>query len=419
MNINSQFFITNYTGKESLDLMTKPVSITELEDIADYNRFIEGITTIYGSQNATGGIPVFWTIRNPTTDSVGHTKNTYVPSPESTLKALSPREAYYFIVRDTSYLPISIPILGGTSPGFVDDIESKDYILPIINSPSGTTLTSSSGNINTFTVSLDKLQPQETYKYVFQTVSSNWPIIMGPISGLLKPSEEQDSINTTLTFCSSSGMCTSGTIGLLPPTTDNNQSCLISNNIVHKPYATLQMSLEPVASTNDFTILSKQFTVSCDDCLPRLNVVMPTDPVSLSGHNNYCHDVITMVSGLVPNQTYSYSFKSVVGNWPAVMTPSTGLFKASKTSSEIRSRLAFCPTPIICSGGTPGILDYDLNSYQYLFDNTCGKFVTIELSVQENSCGSLEGISDRLTIYCLDCLGDTMVPSLTISATQT
>lgn len=417
MNINSQFSITNYTGKEQLNLMAKPASITGIAQIAEYNRFIEAISTIYGSQNTTGSIPTFWTTKNPVADSAGHVKNVYIPSAESTLRALHPAEPYYFIVKDVSYLPLKIPTVGINIPGLIDDDGREIYSLPTIVNPSSIILNSNDGNVHTFSVSIDRLRPQETYKYEFKAVSSNWPTVISSISGLIKPSEPQTSIDATLTFCVSTGVCVSGSEGLINYTLDNSQTGSAYNKSVHHLHTTVQLSVEPI-SYEGSEVLGKQFTALCEDCLPDLVVNIPTDPITLSGHHNYCQDIIATVSGLIPNHTYNYEFSSVIGNWPAVITPPTGTFRASKKTTEIRSRLAFCPSTILCTGGTPGLLDYDLNSYQYLFDNTCGRFVTLELSVNTEDETTQQGISDRLTVYCQDCLGDTMAPSLTISANQ-
>ena len=410
MNINSQFYIANYTGKEPLDLMSMPVSFVEAGQISDYNRFIEAISTIYASQNATGGIPVFWTVRNTASDAAGNNRYVYSPSDNSTLTSLEPRESYYFIVRDTSYIPLRVPVVGGSLPGFAEANE-----LPIVIPPSSTTtLTQADGNKHSFSVKLDRLQPYETYQYTVSSAFSNWPVIVTPISGLLKPSEQTSSIDLSVTFCSSTGVCGSGTVGLLDYTLNNNGQCISSNVAPPVLGTTLQIEITPV-SYSGLEILSKQFSIECEDCLPKVIVDLPNLPVTLSGKNNYCHDIVATLDNLVPYQTYQYEFRSTTANWPAVVTPVSGVFKSSKDTNTIRSRLAFCPSTILCSSGTMGLLDYDINSYQYLFDSTCGKFVTLELAVTPSGCSSTESISDRLTVYCLDCLGEITAPTLSIN----
>ena len=166
MNINSQFCITNYTGQEPLDLMVKPATITGVAEIADYNRFIEAISTIYGNQNSTGNIPTFWTTRNSSTDSAGHIKYVYVSSAESSLKALQSTEAYYFIIRDESYLPLHIPQVGGTIQGLTD-LNKLPYIEPMPN----ITLDRSNGNYAYLQFNISGLQPYEQYSYKFNNIS--------------------------------------------------------------------------------------------------------------------------------------------------------------------------------------------------------------------------------------------------------
>ena len=76
MNITSQFFLTHYIGSESLNLMSMPLQFNnDVKLKAEYNRFLEGINTIYGSQKSNGTIPVFWTM---------YSGNKYVPNPDST-----------------------------------------------------------------------------------------------------------------------------------------------------------------------------------------------------------------------------------------------------------------------------------------------------------------------------------------------
>jgi uncharacterized membrane protein len=410
MNINSQFYITNYTGKEPLDLMVKPTALIESTEIADYNRFIEAVSTIYASQNTTGMIPVFWTSRNSTTDATGGTKYTYSPNSDSTLKFLQPKESYYFILRDPTYVPLRVPTVGGSLPGFAENNQ-----LPIISPPvSPIKLNNQSGNQYSFSVGLDKLQPYASYSYTVHGAFANWPVVVTPLSGIIKPSEPTSSIDLSVTFCTSTGLCPNGTVGLMDYTIDNNRRDLGPNTIPESLQSTLQISVTPTSYVGA-EVLSKQFTVQCEDCLPKISIDMPNQPVTLTGNNNHCYDLIADLSGLVPYQEYSYEFRSTIANWPAVVTPVSGVFKSSKKTGQIRSRLAFCPSTILCASGTIGLLDYDVNQYQYLFDSTCGNFVTLELAISTPDASVPESISDKLTIYCLDCLSTINGPTLSIT----
>lgn len=411
MNINSQFFIANYTGKEPLNLMARPS--TNINDISDYNRFVEAVSTIYASQNATGGIPVFWTVRDISVDSAGNTQYTYIADTNSSLKQLVPREAYYFILRDSSYVPVRIPTVGGSLPGFAESNE-----LPIIIPPSATvTLDQSTLNKYSFTIDFEKLQPYETYQYEVKNVFSNWPVVITPVSGIIKPSEPQTSIDLSVTFCANTGLCPSGTNGLIEYNSNYIQQALTGGIVPPSLQSTLQVEVMPI-SYSGLEILSKQFTIQCNDCLPKLSIDLPSESVTLSGKNNYCYDLVANVSGLVPYQEYSYEFRSIVANWPAIVTPISGVFKSAKTTNSIKAKLAFCPSTILCSSGTLGVLDYDINKYKYLFDSTCGNFVTLELGITTPDSAIAENISNQFTIYCLNCLGEINAPSLSISTSN-
>ena len=106
MNITSQFFITYYTGSEDLDLMAMPASFAgNIGKTSDYNRFIEGISSIYAAQSGVnttaaiaGEIPVFWTVRSVSRDSSGNDRYSYKGSPDSTLRELEPKQSYYIIL---------------------------------------------------------------------------------------------------------------------------------------------------------------------------------------------------------------------------------------------------------------------------------------------------------------------------------
>jgi len=398
MNINSQFYITNYTGKEPLDLMTKPVSFTESNQIADYNRFIEAVSTIYASQNATGGIPVFWTQRNTSTDPIDGIKYTYSPSDKSTLQALQPKESYYFILRDPSYVPLKVPTVGGSLPGF-----PEEDMLPIVKTPnSPVTLTAVSGNKYLCSIKIDELQSYSTYEYKVNSIFANWPITVSPESGILKPSGKNTSIDLSIIFCGSTGLCPSGTMGLIDYSIDNNLTNVISNSIPESMRTTLQIAVSPV-SYSGIEILSDQFTVECKDCLPKIKIDIPSEPVTLNKEHGHCYDLVANLNGLVPYKEYSYVFASTSANWPAVITPISGIYRSSKNTGIIRSRLSFCPSVSVCASGTDGLIDYDLNSYYPLFDTSCGKFVTLELTMSAIDGSMSESISDKATIYCVDC----------------
>ena len=80
MVINSQYYIAYYAGSKTLDLMTMP---TEIADDADKSAvYIDlcKILVLYGSQDADGEVPVFWTTRSLAGQVLGNPQYSYEPA---------------------------------------------------------------------------------------------------------------------------------------------------------------------------------------------------------------------------------------------------------------------------------------------------------------------------------------------------
>ena len=278
-----------------------------------------------------------------------------------------------------------------------------DVILPETN------VELSGSNSYILEASLSGLVYNNTYSYMFQCEDSNWPTVLSLPSGSFVAESEQADVFTRVTFCANTGICESLGYDVLSHSIDNT---LAYGNT--KPITRLKLA---VTADGRFANVaySDSITVQCNNCLPKLTVDLPTEPVTLTGSNNYCYDLVVTMNGLIPYKEYNYTFRSTVANWPVVVTPVSGMLKSSNTTATIRSRLAFCPATSVCGSGTIGLLDYDINKYKYLFDSTCGNFVTLELGVVPTDNSMSESISDQLTVYCLDCLGTIVQPSLKIN----
>lgn len=284
----------------------------------------------------------------------------------------------------------------GCLPGVEVSLPSTNIILNTSNS-------------YTLQASLSGLSYNTRYNYEFQCEDSNWPTVLSVPSGSFIAESSDAEVFTRITFCANTGVCESVGYDVLNYTLDNS---LAYGNI--NPITRLKLAITEDGGFND-VIYSNNLTIECDNCLPKLNVALPTEPVTLSGPNNYCYDLVASVNGLIPYREYNYAFRSTVANWPCVVTPVSGIFKSSTSNGVIRSRLAFCPATSVCPSGTMGLLNYDISRYKYLFDSACGNFATVELSITPSDNSMPEAISDQLTIYCLDCLGAITQPSLTIN----
>ena len=421
---------------------------------AAYNKFINSISTIYASQAIDGEIPVFWTDRVESNDG---TAASFAPNSNSTLTALEPKKSYYFILRDTTNIPLTIPEIGGPLPGF----QNPNYLPKItITKESSTSSSSSSSNSTTntnnnstnnsiltggsptiysissvqsesatykilnqtnknkysFVVNFEKLQPYEKYVYKFKPVSADWPTTITPFSGIISASEDTATINATMTFCFASGLCENAS-NFLDYSLEG-----IAIDFTDTLYSTIQVSLEPI-TYDGIEVLSNHYTFECQDCIPELGVGFPVadDVINLEGEGNYCTDIIANLTGTIAGVTYNYSFNSYAANWPSVIIPQTGQFKASRDNAEIKAKLAFCPSTIICSGNTPGLLEYSVDESMYLFNTECSvdgntKYVSLNVDVYPVDLPvNLPTVqSENLTVNCKDCLGSVSAPTISI-----
>lgn len=390
MNINGQFYITNYVGQEPLDLMAMPASFTEDTDKADYNRFIESVSTIYASQNATGGIPTFWTTRDIAAESAGGVfKYIYSPSSESTLQSLQPRESYYFILRDGANAPVKIPIVGGPSVGFVDE-----QALVAIDEFVDIALSGPSQNSVKLNPTINDLQPYETYAYEFKGLAANWPVTITPSSGIIRSGNNSTKIDSILQFCATTGSCTNN-LSVFDYNLDSNCSIPQDNNL----YSVLQLSITPI-SYSGLETLSQQITVSCRDCLPRLSLSISDGPSStLTSTEGNTYAFMSTISGLELGQEYNYEFIPIQANWPSTMiTPMSGSFNTNDSTSRIlSSKIVFCPTTGLCPPSDPSVMPYNVGS----------KFIEsyyTSFNLAVTDCNNKISYSEPVTVYCNDCL---------------
>jgi hypothetical protein len=402
MIINSQFFISHYTGKESLDLMSMPSGFEE-DNIkkAEYNRFIQSIDTIYASQNLNGEVPKFWTRRTQIIDDFGNVSYTNEPHPLSTLTSLSSMSSYYFILRDSTEVPVKIPVKGGEVFGFTDSSS-----LPIVDSVSSCLSTVSSDEScsqikltsNNFTdviFNISNLRPYESYFYEISSISANWPVDINPVSGIIKPAKATGVIEINALFCPSTGICGSN---ILDYTLSNE--CLLTDP--NKVYATIQLSIKPTTQP-DLEVYSDHFSVFCEDCLPSRPTVSISgsesdlvDGNTFDGFAYYNFDLVIAETGILNNdKNYTYQIETLSAEWPFIfITPTGGIATINSGSKEIsiNNQFFICPATGLCPPGTPGVPTYSIPNYP--------KFLLGEEIVAERS-----SIKIRASIESYDCPG--------------
>lgn len=401
MIINNQFYIFTYAGSEPLNLMSVPAAIsTDPLRLANYNTFIQSVDTIYASQNLNNQIPVFWTRKVNNTDPVGNNVVTYRPHPDSTLKQLESKQSYYIIVRNTDNLPLSVPMMGDAVVGF-----SNNNLAPSITGLNNIKLTNTIGNKHSLRPEITKLQPYETYSYVYKGINANWPVTISPISGTIKSSENRLALSSILSFCATSGCAgvvdqkINGTIANQCPS--YNQKDL---------YSTLELEIKPV-SFSGITIKSNPFTIECEDCLPRVRIKLNNDQPSINlVAGSGTTDFITKISNLEPTQNYNYEFISLGANWPAMfITPISGVIKTYRPNQDftLNSKIVFCPTTGLCPSADSSVLDYtvDPKFIESFYTSLLLKITPTTCSEPYYSLQNNASVySDPITIYCNDCL---------------
>lgn len=107
------------------------------------------------------------------------------------------------------------------------------------------------------------IEPNKKYSYVFKGINSNWPVFISPISGILQSSTSSSSLSSQLFFCSNTGVCASGTRGVL----DYRLDSVSSNKINNDPFVNLQLELTSLSCGTTYT--SDTIILYCNDCLSK------------------------------------------------------------------------------------------------------------------------------------------------------
>lgn len=391
MIIDKKFSIVIYAGSKPLNLMQRDAEIAQnVNKSNEWDQLMQAVDSIHATQANDESIPAFWTTRFAIVDKFGNTSYRYAPNQSSTLKRLEAKSAYYIILRDSSLAPVKIPSHGPLVLGF-GDAEDLPYVFPTILDK---TLKEESYKY-TIKPQIVNLRPYETYKYQWKVVSSNWPVVASPASGELKPASPTGTINASLFFCPTTGICSDFTLPYTLPDEGTIEK-------LENPYATLQLSIQ-ASSFDGAESLSDQFTIICDDCLPkpRISISGVGAPYVVEQDSDdapipsYSFDI--NFSNLEIGQIYNYSIAAIKNQWPIYfITPVSGSFLVKDdTIDPIKNTIYFCPTTGLCLPNGSSIPSYNIPTYpKFLSDEDI--FTTYETILQV----TLEDtyISDPFTI---------------------
>lgn len=238
---------------------------------------------------------------------------------------------------------------------------------------------------------LDGLLPFEKYDYAIEGLGGNWPCVVTPISGTIRPYGTSVNLDAIVNFCTTKAACPSGTTNLLP-----------YNSGITDPYpnlyTTIRLSLKP--ETLDYTLYSDAKIIRCDNCFSQPVINVP-QTITLDATTGNESSIVTSIVGLQPNHEYSYAINSVNANWPIKVLPASGTIEVTKDRVSLSHKIMFCANSGLCIPGEPNIMDYTI-------DPTCSKFNdffgVLQLELFSNELGMEPILSNPMQVYCNDCL---------------
>lgn len=278
----------------------------------------------------------------------------------------------------------------------------------------GNRLTGRGNDTYQFMSVLSGLQPNSTYDYTVQALGGNWPAVMlTPMSGSFRPHQETYNLDHKIMFCPSTSSCPSSTRGYLNYTTGQ---CFTSDNLS----TSLEVKITPRACNNE-QFFTNQLTVYCKDCLPKPIINTPNKIVLSSPNTNYT-DFDTVISGLIPNQTYNYRYTNINSTWPTVVVPFTGNFTAVDSVYTLNTRVFFCPNTGLCPSSTSGLMTpYSMYSTtSNLRRELAEDLMTTNIKFNlVNTCdASTTYSSEPITLKCNDCLPTLKYPDVEFSSSS-
>jgi ribosomal protein S27E len=239
---------------------------------------------------------------------------------------------------------------------------------------------------------VNKLIRTLEYNYEFENVDglNNWPIVVIPRSGSFVATSKSQQLDTTVIFCTNTGVCDDTNPDVLPYKLD--YSCGLNNKDLL--FTTLRVKVNE-KGTNDYIYSSGQH-VECIDCLNVPHISFSGNMSLDQNSSNYTH-VVASIHDLQSGQYYEWSYNNISSNWPATISPISGSFIANEPTYEINTLVSFCQNSS-CSG-SPGYLNFTTDHMSYV-----NKYVNLGFSINSNSHCYFDNANYTLNVKCKDCL---------------
>jgi hypothetical protein len=399
MKLNSEFAILEYNGTSAFNLMVPPQDFIEDPNnpgniivnplYVDYNKFIDGIASIYATENVNGIIPTFWTI--PSGDS-------YIASPDVNLTGLQPNNSYYFIARSLSSLPMTIP--GAIDENIVVDNRCKRSYGISINGdlskargsytdvgldPYRVTLSGTNNNSHNLSILLTGLIPYQEYSYSIDSVRRSIDTSLHPYEGSFVAQSQHHLLNSEFYF---------------------NPTGTVTEPII---YDIRRLLINP---PGDCSGIKQDISFICNNCLPDptgcdhnnniemyingddsktagryINNTLNPYQVTLTGVGNNYYNLSVLLSGIIPNLGYTYSISDIGGNWPSVLENNFGTFNSTEDQYIINTEFYFDgdtgDQSIAC--GSDKTL-YKIFNFVLTPDNDCGSSIAHSIRIEGKDC---------------------------------
>ena len=297
------------------------------------------------------------------------------------------------------------PVTSGPMSMYCNSCLPKLYIT---KEPYDITLGPNQGNIADISVQIDGLDNNLEYTYTINSVEGNWPVSIIQASGNIR---NRSTINvlTSATFCLSTGECPVGNDKIMDYEVPTN-GCLIKDT----KYSKMNVSIFETNADNPSSALTRDFTISCVDCLPKTDVEIP-EISALKGIGNNTGKFFANLTNLRADQTYSYEIKPIDANWPVVYNPISGIIvtSASNDTDRIQIDYIFCPSTGDCPNGSENVIEYTAHTgSSCVYKNNTEMFSNVQMEISPLSCYDPIIKSDIIKLKCSDCLPKIVVVSL-------
>jgi hypothetical protein len=259
-------------------------------------------------------------------------------------------------------------------------------------------LTTASNNFAQYSITFSNLIPNQSYSYNLDGIGGNWPIKVSPVSGTITPHSNSYTAKGIVSFCPYSGACVSNDTSVL------NYSLDFDNNRQYSqdPYSVVKVTLAP---TDDYLQkgVTDTFIVTCDECIPQLNIVVENNVVFIDDVNVGA-TLNVAFNNLVPGERYQYIFNGKDGNWPLIVSSHSGALYASSSSAIIPFAVNFCSTTGICPDTIAGVMSYDTDQNNPVNINNIHKQSQFNISVYQDGRSEPVAISNDVLVKCNDCI---------------